>query len=267
MKRSSRPRAKAELSKSLHQQLNTYALAASAAGVSLLALAPSAEGKIVYTPAHVSINKGTFYSIDLNHDSVGDVGIWFPSFNCTSEGCSSSLFVYPNYSMRNAFAMDSKGFAAALRLGARIGDFRRFETPFKAMGGPRAHFGTKFSSEWVGPWADGGKGLKNRYLALKFNIDGQFHFGWARVSFVLTSKSTFHGLLTGYAYETIPGKAINAGQTKEVAGDPANSEFGPDVSLTNPIPEAPQPAALGALAMGSPGLSIWRRKETSLDGQ
>jgi hypothetical protein len=57
MQRSSRPRATAELSRSLHQQLNTYALAAGAAGVGLLALAPPAEAKIIYTPAHRVISQ------------------------------------------------------------------------------------------------------------------------------------------------------------------------------------------------------------------
>jgi hypothetical protein len=51
MKRSSGPRKTANLSASLNHQLNGYALAASAAGVALLALAPTAEAKIVYTPA------------------------------------------------------------------------------------------------------------------------------------------------------------------------------------------------------------------------
>ena len=43
------------LSDSVHQQLNAYALAASAAGVSLLALTPTICGKdrlYAYTPAH-----------------------------------------------------------------------------------------------------------------------------------------------------------------------------------------------------------------------
>jgi hypothetical protein len=51
MKRCSRPRRTAELCKSLHQQLNAYALVASAAGVGVLALAQPAKAKIVYTPA------------------------------------------------------------------------------------------------------------------------------------------------------------------------------------------------------------------------
>ena len=52
MKRTSRiPR---QLSDSLHHRLNAYALAAGAAGVSLLALAGPAQARIVYTPGHVT---------------------------------------------------------------------------------------------------------------------------------------------------------------------------------------------------------------------
>jgi hypothetical protein len=40
---------------SLERRLGGYALAASAAGVSLMALARPAEAKIVYTPDHVRI--------------------------------------------------------------------------------------------------------------------------------------------------------------------------------------------------------------------
>jgi hypothetical protein len=53
MNRSSTPRKTACLSKSVHQQLNMYAIAAGAAGV--LALAGPAEAKIIYTQTHVVI--------------------------------------------------------------------------------------------------------------------------------------------------------------------------------------------------------------------
>jgi len=49
MKRSPRPRKTAELPRSLHQQLNLYAIAAGAAGVGMFALAQPADAKIVYT--------------------------------------------------------------------------------------------------------------------------------------------------------------------------------------------------------------------------
>jgi hypothetical protein len=51
MRRSSGPRKTAWLSESVRQQLNRYALA----GVGMLALAQSAEGRIVYTPAHIKL--------------------------------------------------------------------------------------------------------------------------------------------------------------------------------------------------------------------
>jgi hypothetical protein len=104
----------------------------------------------------------------------------------------------------------------------------------------------------------------NRYLGLKFKIKGRIHFGWARLSVVGRQRIT--ATLTGYTYETIPGKAIKAGQTKGTADDPTNSDLGPDASLNSFISDTQQPATLGALAMGAPGLSIWRREESELVG-
>jgi hypothetical protein len=88
---------------------------------------------------------------------------------------------------------------------------------------------------------------------LQFLIEGKVHFGWARLNVSCRGTDVF-AILTGYAYETIPGKAIIAGATK----GPDDSE--PTASLNPPIPV---PTTLGALAMGAPGLSIWRRKESA----
>jgi hypothetical protein len=65
-------------------------------------------------------------------------------------------------------------------------------------------------------------------------------FGWAR--FVTHSRPNPTAELTGYAYETIPGKAILAGATK----GPDGTE--PTAALSS---DAPDPAALGGLALGS----------------
>jgi hypothetical protein len=72
--------------------------------------------------------------------------------------------------------------------------------------------------------------------------------------------------LTGYVYETIPGKSIKTGRTKGPADDPTNDEFSPGASLTNPISDTPQPASLGMLALGAQGVPLWRRKESALEG-
>ena len=61
----------------------------------------------------------------------------------------------------------------------------------------------------VGPWLH----VKQAYLGLKFVIKGKKHFGWARVKLSISGQS-ITAILTGYAYETIPGKPIITGATK-----------------------------------------------------
>jgi len=102
-----------------------------------------------------------------------------------------------------------------------------------------------------GPW--GKAQNQNRYLGLELLIKGKVHFGWARLS-VSCQGSVVFATLTGYAYETIPGKSIIAGATK----GPDDAE--PTAALSSHTPE---PVTLGALALGAPGLSIWRRKESA----
>jgi hypothetical protein len=84
------------------------------------------------------------------------------------------------------------------------------------------------------------------------------HFGWARVKLSINAHTrAIAATLTGYAFETIPGKAIITGATK------GPDEVEPNASFGMPTPE---PATLGALAMGAARLSIRGRKETVLVG-
>jgi hypothetical protein len=61
-------------------------------------------------------------------------------------------------------------------------------------------------------------------------------------------------VLTGYAYETIPGKPILEGHT---FGPEEADSFAP-TELQVP---APRPASLGVLALGAQGLTAGRREE------
>jgi len=76
MKRPSRPRKTANLSESVHRRLNLYAPAASAGGVSALALSQQAKARIIYTPVHRVIRKNSYFGIDLNHDGIVDFTIF-----------------------------------------------------------------------------------------------------------------------------------------------------------------------------------------------
>jgi hypothetical protein len=250
MKRSSRPaRISVNLSESLHRRLNMYALAATAAGVSALALTQPAEAKLVYTPAHVKLLVGEPFPIDLNHDGVVD----FYLLNYSVHGSSSrvlSACQFINSSTHGPFcvppganairATKSDRYAAALQLGATIEPADRFANGRVTLGGVLSV--TFTHPVWRGPWMNGGKGVKNRYLGLKFQFKERFHFGWARIS-VTTDPHNFTATLTGYAYETIPGKGIVAGKTK-----------GPDVVF--------EPAMLGHLARGADAIPNWRVKPT-----
>jgi hypothetical protein len=68
-------------------------------------------------------------------------------------------------------------------------------------------------------------------------------------------QRTVVGLLTGYAYETVPNKAITTGQAKGTDEDKIAAQ-----AIATPTRE---PITLGLLARGSPGLSLWRREETA----
>jgi len=225
------PRTPSRLSDSIHHQLNLYALAASAAGVSVLALSHPADAEIVYTKTHKLIGLNRHYRLDLNHDKVTDFTLNNSTW-CTDDGMACSQWAVVSAVPGNQVAgyMNS-GFwllASALRMGERIGGNRHFQEGGVMLGAPT------WGPDW-GQWYKTG----NRYLGLKFEIKGKIHFGWARVSAAGKYKSV-EMTLTGYAYETIANKPIIAGETK-----------GPDVITLRP--EATT-GTLGRLALGQPGL-------------
>jgi len=249
---SSRSRKTANLSESLHHRLEIYAMAASAAGVGILALAQPSEAKIVYTPAHVKISGKT--PLDLNHDGVTDFA-FVTSYANTTSYFLQNLAVAP-YGANQL--LERNFFPRALRAGVRVGGTQHFsENGLMA----RVSFNSRNGhSRFEGHWANSGKGVKDRYLGLKFLINGKVHYGWARLNVTITSSHQPQGELTGYAYETIPNKTIVTGKTK------GPSEIDDTVGQPNPASftaHAPEPATLGLLAMGSPGVSAWGREESA----
>jgi hypothetical protein len=244
-----RPRKPASLSPSIHRHLNMYALAASAAGVGALALAQPCEAKIIYTKAHHIIGANQTYRLDLNHDGIADFVL--KDFYATHSGDSAGyLNVLPKKSANEVWAAlhctsgTARLCAAALPEGTKIGSKGSFRPDYPA--------GEVMAASDVHGYRTGSWFNVTRYLGLKFVVQGKTHFGWARLA-VSVQHFTFTATLTGYAYETIAGKTHGE--------DDVEYDSGSGGSLTNPIPVTPQPVSLGALALGAPGLSIWRRKE------
>lgn len=236
-----------KLAEPTHRRLDSYALAASAAGVGMLALLQSAQAQIVYTPAHTRIpNEGAFF-LDLNNDGISDFkfSIFTYDEDCRPDGAKSCFIVDGAFMWIFPLAagntvVGQPPYAALLPGGSRIGPRQPFNSSTRdTMGGVRYNFGVHYS----GPWADSGKSVNGRYVGMKFVVDGETHYGWARFDVKIFRKpeSKIYALLTGYAYETVPNKPILAGQTKEVG------EAG-----------AAQRGSLGHLAAGASAIAAWR---------
>jgi hypothetical protein len=241
MQRTSGPtRTPLQISSTLHKNLNGYALAATAAGVALLAIVPPASAEIVYTPANHEIKPnrgGTGYFLDLNHDGVNDFLI--VNFYSTTSAILN-VWASPERASNEIFS-NGAGYAAAVPAGVAIGSNGRFH-PAQSLGMANDDFPV---GNCQGPWKD----ASNKYLGLKFEINEEIHFGWARLSVTCFTPAAARVLLTGYAYETVATQSIVTGQMSDTADQSAVAS-----------PGASQPSQLGMLALGFGGLSIWRRE-------
>lgn len=231
-------------------RLNAYAIAAGAAGVSLLALAPAADAEIIYTPAHAIVSRNGSYNLDLNNDGIVDFTIREMA-QTEPFGTAQSLTITP----RNGNEIKCEGCvftsfytAAALNAGSRIGPIGRSVTflPFGALMALRdTSRGNSISFDL--PWAN----AQGKFLGLKFHLSDGDHFGWARVTVRFRegshSQRTWGALITGYAYETVPNRPIEAGEVGKA------ERFSQNEISVRP--------ALGSLALGAEGIAMWRRED------
>jgi hypothetical protein len=254
------------LSAGMEKRLSAYAIAAGSAGVALLACVQPSEAKIVTTTTNIIVPiNGGLVQFDINGDGQVDFGLsaFAAGSTCTFTqgrvkrgtppplGCpfDDQLKVVPaqaaNEVWQHGTSYGAKC-AADLVAGVKIGPVRPFAANAMVMWGIS---GTSAGHSFC-PWKPSTP--PKPYLGVKFvDTSGNFHFGWVRVS-VSGINATIHGS----AYETVPNKAIIAGQT---------SGADSDASLLNPstdlIPRAAEPASLGRLAQGAEGLSAWRRED------
>lgn len=239
----------------LEMRLTTYSAAAGVAGLGLLASAPTAKARIVYTPAHQTISSNSSFALDLNHDGVTDVSI-IDTYNCNFDYCFGRLSAIPvaGNGVEGRLGFLGTRIASALNPGARVGPARPFSGQLMAS----TNMGTN------GQWLN----VTDRYLGLKFQINGQTHFGWARLN-VQVKSAHVGAVLTGYAYETVPNSPIVAGKTADGAeGTTANpdsvmrEDSGLSASRTRPVPDPLSPSSLGVLALGAQGLPLWRQSKS-----
>jgi hypothetical protein len=197
------------LEKNIQRNLALYSIAASAAGVSLIALAPPAEGEVVFTSTHQIIDRRQDLAIDVNHDGITDITIdnlYQKQSGPAGLYAQAVLEAVPETG--GAVVADPAAYGAAdLSKGASIGpanifSARRAVMAFKTVQG---YFGTYSFGAWFN--------VSDKFLGFRFKIDGQTHYGWARMTVRWNQRYHIVAALNGYAYETEPGKAIVAGDT------------------------------------------------------
>jgi hypothetical protein len=236
-------------------RVKSYCAAAAAAGVSMLALAQPSQAEVVITRTNLPItpvtNSYTSVPIDLNHDGIADFEFSLSDFQYHADNANLGIRPLTGGAVVGVPGSKRSFYASALVRGAKIG--------------PSAHFSSKgfaeiqrsyipytpshYSRRQYGQW---GGNVANRYLGVKFLVDGVTHYGWIRFS-VNSTRFPISATVTAYAYETIANKPILAGIPSTSGTDTAaNSEFR---RFSGP--------SLGLLGLGADGLALWRRDENS----
>jgi hypothetical protein len=230
----SRSRQTAQGESRLNKTLAAYMLAAGAAGVGILASALPAQARVVYTPADRKIDPNVGLSLDLTNHGVTEF-VFSNYYSITSS--ILNLSVGPVNPSNQIFSTGGNGhsiFAANIPAGLEISPDGNFKQ--KGSKGMANGFGTQPVCQ--GPWVH----ANERYLGLKFIINGKVHFGWARLNVDCVYPNPVNAVLTGYAYETLPDKPIVAGNTQES--------------------DASDAGTLGGLARGAAALSNRRVEQT-----
>jgi hypothetical protein len=271
----------ATLNTNLNKALISYVAAACAASGAILAEAMPAEGEIIYTPTNTPILAGSPVSLDLNHDGMTDFVLSMfapgnkvnalarhPSCTVCTFGSHGSLKVSPEQAGNAIWGVSSsvyqhasqsqrrkrqqkkpntvKEAAAPVAWGEVVGNGpeRSFQSQALPMDSSNSfyYFGGGGTINSFGAWGKGRR-FTGPYLGFKFLIDGEIHYGWARVN-VHADFLNLSATLTGYAYETVANRPILTGFTH------GSVEASSDVSQEAQPPVA---GSLGQLAAGASG--------------
>jgi hypothetical protein len=262
------------LNTNLDKALISYVAAACAAGVAILAEAMPAEGEIIYTPTNTPILVGSPVSLDLNHDGVIDFVLSnnlngfgrHPSCSPCTFGEHGSLKASPQQAGNEIWGVSSsvyqlgsnaqrrkrqqkkpntvKEAAAAVPWGVVVGNGpeRSFQSQALPMDSSNSiyYFGGGGTVNSFGAWGKDRRAT-GPYLGFKFLIDGEIHYGWARVN-VHANFLDLSATLTGYAYESVANRPILTGFTH------GSVDASSDASQQTQPPVA---GSLGQLAVGA----------------
>jgi hypothetical protein len=195
IKQKSLTRHKEPIEGGLEQRLLVYAFAV---GATLVGATPS-NAEVLFTPSHAVFRgySGRF-GIDLDHDGSEDFVLFIRPVPCCSGYGSAPGLGITGVASNKIAAIGPYRFAEPLNRTARIDKGH----PFQAWAIMSSAFGYL-------QWHD----AEDKFLGVRFLFNGEVHYGWIGFRNITAEYPVITAKLGGWAYETIPGKAILAGDT------------------------------------------------------
>jgi hypothetical protein len=238
------------LSPFLLGRLNDYTLAATAAGVTVLACSMSVEAAPVCGSLSVTLNFTDTYAFNPAHQKLAPFNVAH-SYNEISSHTQSRRargFFTPNVPGALVLA-SSKGMPTDLTSGASIGPAGNF-----AKG---RSYGLVFGYYYYGRFKGNFPPNQSGYVGFQFTLSGQVHYGWLRMRVTRLGTQAFPSLLLSeFGYESAPDTAAiagNCGASAANVGLPA--ELAPEIPAMKPGRQN----SLGLLALGYEALPMWRK--------
>ena len=215
-------------------------------------ISDNALSQIVYTDitdtviSRSSVQIGTLtYILDINGDNIDDYNLTVQAQNITASGCtivppamtnqSIAINTMPGFS--NA-AGDTAGFAASTNLNDSIGP-NSHDWNIAQQNYLFSHEFTYPACVWdstiEGNWQSG----TTNYIALRFKVGANIHYGWIRISLESTHDSsdlkTISLIIHDYAYNATPNQPLLAGETGLIGIDEFSGQFSTVSVFPNPF--------------------------------
>ena len=176
----------------------------------ILSSSSLANASVVYTDVvpDVALNPNDTFNIDINNDAIVDFDLSF-STSSGGGGFTSRLIKMEGLLSGNSMLVNGSNYVDALSNSVSISTALT-----NWNGNRRIGFYSQYSSYFSSTTSTftfsrgGWSGLSNRYVGVKFDISGNIHYGWVRLSVGSSYNSvTIHD----YAYESISGNTILTG--------------------------------------------------------
>jgi hypothetical protein len=245
-------RVSAPLADQLLRRLNRYAMAASAAGVALLACSNFAEASPVCGSLSVTLSRTDTYAFNPAHQKQTPFNLahTFNELSSHTQSLQVRGFFTPNTPDAQVMA-STNGLPAELASGAMIGPGGNF--------GKGKEYGLLFGYYYHNRFKGNFQPNQSGYVGFQFTESGQTHYGWLRLRLAnLNGESYPSLLLSEFGYESAPNTAISTGNCGTSASK-SGPESKPQPTLVEERKRS-NAGSLGVLALGYTGLLVWRQE-------